>query len=85
MASNKTNLGSAPNPIDFFPNGKLHNEVAAAMNSSPSSLSTGISNGTYPFKNCRIKVGKNWIYDWDRCVKALMKKNHLSEISLSEG
>lgn len=64
-----------PNPKDFFSNGKLHTEAAQAVGNTPAAFSAAISNGTYPFKSCRIKVGKHFVYDWDKCVQALINKN----------
>ena len=63
------------NPLAFFTNGDTHSSVAEKMGIHPCSLSVGISNGSIPFKQCRIKVGKRYIYDWDACVEALKAKS----------
>lgn len=67
---------ASPNPKDFFPNGKTHSELAATLGCTEAGLSSAISKGTYPFKKCRIKAGKNYIYDFDRCLQVMIDKTN---------
>jgi len=70
---------SPPDPKQFFPNGKLHEEAAKACGHSVAGFTQAISKGVLPFKGCRIRVGKWYVYDWDACTSALKKAQGINQ------
>lgn len=75
MFNNKVKtMATKPNPTAFYSDGLLHEEVASRMGLSKSALSCGITQGLYPFKRCRIKIGRYYVYNWSKCVDALQAR-----------